>query len=175
MYGQRAESEFLRGNKIQRKPTGSTISDYTCKQLTDMLACNSKVTSQQIFLRVLNLVFAVCRWFKVHMENQAVSWDTRAVFVCNIRMLNLCIFFKVWSNFKHSSTSQPYVSCHETGNIDALLCPLQWQFYSAAFYVNPASPHILAAGHHLCAVASETLAKILPWGKQRAFGFSGFE
>lgn len=71
-------------------------------------------------------------------------------------------FKKFGQNIEHSSASQPYVTCHETGNMDALLCPLQWQFYSAAFYVIPASSHILAAGHHLCSVASETLAKILP-------------
>lgn len=84
----------------------------------------------------------------------------------SLSVMSECSIYAYFKNFgqnvKHSSTSQPYVSCHETGNMDALLCPLQWQFYSAAFYVIPASSHILAAGHHLCSVASEKLAKILP-------------
>lgn len=60
---------------------------------------------------------------------------------------------------------------HQTGKMNAPLCPLQWECSSAAFVVSPTSSHTLAAGSHLCSLVSDMLGKILPRWKQQEFNY----
>lgn len=108
-----------------------------------------------------------------HAEKQAVNWVTKGVFCWNAWIFKLCIIFSVSTHFKIRSTAVQFshVNGHEAGKMHDLLCPLQWEWYSAAFIASLTTSHPLAAVSRLCSLVSDMVGEILPCCKQGEFSY----